>query len=125
MKKLLTLFLFISSLAQAQYIGVPKKAIVKVLSEAKIQFKDTTTNKVNWMQFTESGKVVTLYLQKDSVQYFSTFAPLAEINKTIEAYNSAFERQGKFKWVDYSKPGNDLIVEIKKYSEGFLTVISK
>jgi hypothetical protein len=126
MKNLLILFLFVSTFSKAQtYMGLPKKDIEKALKESKIPFKDTVTQKINWLQFKDQEKIVTLYMERDSVKYFTVSSALSEINKTIEAYNKIFERQDKYRWVDYSHPKYELIFEVKKYSDAFITIVSK
>lgn len=127
MRTLTIILFFISfnSFAQQSYIGVSKKDLVKRLKENKITYKDTTSSNVNWMQFSDQGKIVTTYLNKDSVNYFTVFSKLEMINKTIESYNAQFERQDRYRWIDDSHPKHMLIVEIKKYSDGFISIISK
>jgi hypothetical protein len=126
MKNLLILFLFVSTFSKAQtYMGLPKKDIEKALKESKIPFKDTVTQKINWLQFKDQEKIVTLYMERDSVKYFTVSSALSEINKTIETYNKIFERQDKYRWVDYSHPKYELIFEVKKYSDAFTTIVSK
>jgi hypothetical protein len=126
MKNLLILFLFVSTFSKAQtYMGLPKKDIEKALKESKIPFKDTVTQKINWLQFKDQEKIVTLYMERDSVKYFTVSSALSEINKTIETYNKIFERQDKYRWVDYSHPKYELIFEVKKYSDAFITIVSK
>jgi hypothetical protein len=125
MKIIPILLLFISSFAQGQnYIGLPKQSIVASLKKAGVSAKDTTVNKLNYLQFLDAGRLMTLYVQNDSIGFMQCEALLAEINKTIEVYNKQFDRQKTYVWLDYSHPTKEFIYEIRKNKDSFTTTIS-
>lgn len=127
MKNILFILLFISSYSHAQtYIGASKKDLIKKLKEVNVKVKDTITANVNWLQFPDNGKMITTYMAKDTVQYFTILSPLSEINERIASFNAAkFERPEKLKWIDLSdKKYHELVYEIRKFNDGFLLIIS-
>jgi hypothetical protein len=128
MKNLLYIsFLLLPLLSRAQnYLGASKKDIKEFLKKSAIEVKDTVIQKRPVVQFTADASICNLYFEKDTVKYYSVFSPLTEINNTISAFVSQkYERTEKYKWVDYSHPAFEVIYEIKKYSDGFLTIVSK
>lgn len=127
MKTLLTIIFFLPLLGNAQgFLGASKKEVKDYLTRLEITPKDTTIQKKNVLQYQYNGSNLNLYLFNDTVHYYTVFSPLSEINNTIGSFASQkFQREEKYKWIDYSHPVFEVIYEIKKYTKGFLTIVSK
>lgn len=127
MKKLLTIIFFVPLFCQAQnYLGAAKKDIKTFLKTSGVQPKDTVIKGQNILQYEDNAGKWTLYISHDTVNYYAVYSPLSEINQTITSFkDKKFDRVEKYKWVDYSHPAYEVIYEIKKYTDAFLTIISK
>lgn len=134
MKKLLIIFLFVSSSCFAQdNLGISKQALTDALKKAKVEYKEIASSKEqkdSSLIYSDQGVQIENYFVCGNIEYIRKTLPLETLNETIQYFTSQnYKKEAKFTWINFEdKRFHYVVYEVqrsKSVPDKFYLIISK